>query len=361
MQLKPGELTKATPLFVVASLGIAISLLVGAQGFVVLGVVGVAALAFANGANDLPKSIATLVGTGELSYRRAIWSGVVATMVGGALAILWSSGLLRLFSSGGITAVDISLHPLFPIAVVVGAASWVLLATRFGLPVSTTHALIGASVGGALAVQGASGINWGTLAPVVIIPLLAAPLVAVPLGFAINRVASIYRLDERRSTHRIIHLLSALGSVVARTLNDTPKIAGVGLLVLAIGESTSSGQNLWLIALTVAAMCMGGLLACRRVCQTLAFQLANLDSNSGLAANASNSVLVSAASALGLPLSTTHVSGAAMAGAALGSRHTRLSRKVTRDIITAWVVTVPGAALLSIVLWWSLRGMSLLA
>lgn len=361
-RLKAGKVAKVTFLAIVAVVGVPIAHgLGGIGGLSLVFLIGLVALAFANGANDLPKSIATLVGSGAASYRRALWAGVVATVIGGGLAVLWSGALLRLFSAGGITGVDSSTYPMFPIAVVCGAACWLLLATRFGLPVSTTHALIGASVGAALAAQGTEGVRWGTLVLAVAVPLLAAPLVAVPLGFAISRAASPHRGEGRESARRILHLLSAAGSSAARAFNDTPKIAGVGLLALAAQEpAASSDRSLWLIVLTVVAMAVGGLWASRRVNETLALRLVTLDSRSGLSANASNTVLVGAGSFLGLPLSTTHVSGAALVGAALGGRRVEIRWDLARDIMAGWIVTVPGGAALTTFLWWLLWAMPFL-
>lgn len=356
------ELAGAGFLLILVGIGIAAAYLVaGARGLAFAGLAGIAGLAFANGANDLPKTVATLVGSRVTSYRNALAIGTVATAVGGGLAILWSGALLRLFSSGGIITVDGSLHLLFPVVVIAGAGGWVLLATRFGLPVSTTHALIGASVGAALAARGAEGVIWGTLAMVVSLPLIAAPLVAVPLGFGISRAIGPNSSRGRGSTHRIPHLLSAAGSSAARALNDTPKIAGVGLLVFTVSRPTVVHDvGPYLIVLTVLAMAAGGLWASRRVNQTLAVSLVNMDARNGLAANVSNSLLVGAGSFLGLPLSTTHVSGGAMVGAAMGSRERGICWNVARDIAAAWVVTVPGAAGLALSLWWLLRGLALL-
>ena len=123
-------------------------------------------LAYANGANDVSKGIATLVGSGVTSYRRAMWWGAVWTGIGALLATAVASAMLARFGSGLLGA---GVTPTFAasVAAIAGASAWVLLATRTGLPVSTTHAIVGAVVGTALVAYGAHGIGadarhgWG--------------------------------------------------------------------------------------------------------------------------------------------------------------------------------------------------------
>lgn len=350
---KPRDLAQGASLFAIAAAGfVAARSLGGVDGLVVAGLIGVVALAFANGANDLPKSTATLVGGGALSYRTALFIGTVATLLGGGGALLLSGGLLGLFSAGGITAVDASIHPQFALALVGGATGWVLLATRLSLPVSTTHALVGASLGAALVAVGTGGVRWQTLALAVAVPLLAGPFLGLLVGFATNRVVQLPWFKQKEFGLRVLHWISAVSATAARALNDTPKIAGVGLLVLGIGNPIAVFDNsVLLIVGTVVAMAAGGLWASKGVSRTLAFRLVELDSHNSLAANISNSTIVGSASFFGLPLSTTHVSGAALIGAELQGRKSRIRWGVAGDILAAWIVTVPGSAALTIILW----------
>ncbi|MFN2421937.1 MAG: anion permease [Gemmatimonadota bacterium] len=133
-----------------------------------------AALAFANGANDVSKAIATLVGSGVTDYRRAIAWGTAWTGVGGLLGALFASAMLATFGNGLRTP---GTTPTFvgAVAVLVGAAGWVLFATRTGLPVSTTHAIVGSVVGVAALAYGADAVKWGALGGKVFLPLLVSP------------------------------------------------------------------------------------------------------------------------------------------------------------------------------------------
>ncbi|MBI4219424.1 MAG: inorganic phosphate transporter, partial [Chloroflexi bacterium] len=316
----------------------------------VVGIAVLGGLAFGSGANDLPKSISTLIGAGVSSRSRALALGSLATLAGAAVSLFGSVALVRLFSPGGITSESIAGGPAFAIAISIGAAAWVLAATRFGLPVSTTHAIVGASVGAAVMAAGSGAVNWGQTALLVAIPLLVGPLLAAGLGSALG--AAIIKVDRRESVSRrfsSVHVASAMGSAAARAWNDTPKLVGVGYLLLGAKGEGSLSTALCLTGLIGAAMLIGGVWASRRVDETLAFRLADLNSSSGLAANAANTVLVSGASILGLPLSTTHVSGGALVGASLGTGKRPVHGKVAGEVLAAWVLTVPGAGLLAAV------------
>ncbi len=186
-------------------------------------VLGIVAIAFLNGGNDLPKSIATLIGSNTLSPRRALALGAICTLLGGLAAVFGTGKLLTLFSGGGITLVTGAAAPLFPLAVIGGATTWVLYATKTGLPVSTTHALVGASVGGALVTMGIEGVRWTILLITVVAPLLFGPLAASVLGYAIGKITSKYPARNSSGLARTSHLLSAGGASFARALNDTPE------------------------------------------------------------------------------------------------------------------------------------------
>src|SRR3989442_14771494 len=133
-------------------------------------------VAFANGANDVSKGVATLVGSGVTDYRRAILWGTVWTVAGGVAAAFASQGLVAVFSRDGVLATP-PVGPAFLVAVTSGAIGWLVLATSTGLPVSTTHALVGGLVGAGLAAQGGGGVAGGAVAP-----KAAPPAAAVAVG-----------------------------------------------------------------------------------------------------------------------------------------------------------------------------------
>jgi len=139
-------------------------------------------LAYANGANDNFKGVATLFGSGTMDYRRALWWATGTTFLGSLTAIALGSRLIETFGGKGLVPDAAVADPAFLAAVGLAAAGTVLLATRFGFPISTTHALFGALIGASLVSSGLSGINLHGLGALFLLPLLVSPLLALGLA-----------------------------------------------------------------------------------------------------------------------------------------------------------------------------------
>jgi len=176
-------------------------------------VVGAALLAFANGANDVSRGIATLTGTGRASHRAAIAWGTVWTLAGGLASLVISIGLVNAFTSA-IVGPDVLATPTFALAVALGAATWVLVASATGLPVSTTHALTGTIVGVASAAGGSGTVRWWMLLSAIAAPLAISPVVWPFIGYAMHAVAA--RLAPACVRDEIsVGMASRTGSVMA--------------------------------------------------------------------------------------------------------------------------------------------------
>lgn len=336
-------------------------------------------LAWANGANDIPKGIATLVGSGASRPLRAIAWATLCTVAGGLAALAWGGDLVNTFSTL-FTATDPAAGRSIVAASLCGATAWVALATRTGLPVSTTHALLGGIVGAVLAGAGASDLNGAVLANRVLVPLLLSPIVAVAacwlLLLAARYVAArvpawkpgccahdawrknpyVCANDAQTSGRKLnerlwstLHWFSGGATSFARSLNDVPKIA-VFLIIadtlLPDGTGFSGATAIPIVAVTLT-MALGGVWGSLNVLRVLAHRVSRLEPGSGLAANVGTSFLVLAATPLGFPVSTTHVS----TGALLGARWAGQSRPQEADalkwILLGWVVTFPIAAVIS--------------
>jgi PiT family inorganic phosphate transporter len=349
-------------------------------------------LAFANGANDNFKGVATLFGGGTASYRTALGWATVTTLAGSAAALVLAGGLLAAFSGKGLVPPGVVADPRFPAAVALAAGATVLLATRLGFPVSTTHALIGALVGAGL-VASPAGVDPAALGGGFVLPLLTSPFVALVLALllypplsglrrrlgvepetcicvgrevvavlppgadpaAALRAAAVpsvgmgteatcrvrYRgrlLGVRAETAAdAAHFASAGVVSFARGLNDTPKIAA---LLLAGGALGPDGA----IPAVAAGIALGGVLGARRVAETMAHRVTAMNPGQGLVANLVTGLLVVGASRLGMPVSTTHVSCGALFGIGTATRRARWG--MIARILLAWGVTLPlGAAL----------------
>lgn len=336
-------------------------------------------LAFSNGANDNFKGFATVWGSATLDYRRALIIATIAAIAGSIASVLLAHGLIKQFSGKGLVPDDVVALPAFTLAVATGAAATVMTATRVGLPISTTHALVGGLVGAGLAI-GAGDVNMGKLGSAFFVPLLLSPFISAALGFLAYKVLPKYKAEtdcvcvvepEPQASGAVLAKVSALPEVLigseescppppqaiaratvsgvldkahiasaaticfARSVNDTPKLAAL-LLAVNLG-----GPNVSLLAIA-GAMALGGLLLSRRVAETMSQKITPLDPQQGVPANFITAILVLAASKFGLPVSTTHVAVGAISG--VGAAHGTLDTSVLRNILLSWVGTLPMAA-----------------
>ena len=298
-------------------------------------------VAFTNGANANFKGVASLYGSGTASLRTALYWGTATTFAGSVAAAFLADGLLKTFGGRGIVPDELARTPAFAAAVAVGAALTSFLATRFGFPVSTTHALVGALLGAGLAGDVADVRLHGLLKSF-IYPLAFSPVVAAVLGGVAYLLLTALRLapDHRNPTLDTLHYLSTGAASFARGLNDTPKMAA--LLLVAPGIDPLSS------CLAVAAViAVGGLLDADRVAETLGKQVTAMTPGQGFAASLVTAGLVSTASLHSLPVSTTHVSVGSLLGIGLVTRQAQRRKAV--EILAAWVTTVPCGAVLAAV------------
>ncbi|MFM8931013.1 MAG: anion permease [Gemmataceae bacterium] len=296
-------------------------------------------VAFTNGANANFKGVASLYGTGTTTLRTALWWGTATTLAGSVAAWFFMEGLVKSFSGRGLVPEQFVESPAFLTSVAMGAALTSFLATRLGFPVSTTHALVGALLGAGLTVSG-TDINLHALGKNFLYPLLVSPLLALLLGGLVYLVLRAIKLapDQRSPGLDVYHFLSTGGASFARGLNDTPKI--VALLVVAQGVNTHLG-----FAAVAACIALGGLLDAERVAETLGKKLTGMNPGQGFAASLVTAALVSTASLHSLPVSTTHVSVGALVG--MGAVTGQAKWKKSLEVLAAWVITLPCAAVLA--------------
>lgn len=306
-------------------------------------VIAVFIVAYANGANANFKGVASLFGSGTTSYRTAVNWAAITTAAGCVTAMLMGAALLQAFSGKGLVPDALITQPVFLLAVALGAGGTGSLATRFGFPVSTTHALTGGLLGAGLMAD-AGGVNFSKLVETFARPLLLSPLIAVIVGAVIYLVLKSVRLapDHRTRTLDALHFLSAGAVCFARGLNDTPKMAALLLGVAWLQGSAS-------MILIAVAMALGGLISAKQVADTLAHKITDMNPGQGFAANLATALLVTTASLHGLPVSTTHVSVGALLGIGITTRQAKWRTVI--PVLTAWIITVPCAALLSAIIY----------
>lgn len=361
--------------------------------------ISVCFLAYANGANDNFKGVASLFGSGTANFRQALAWATLTTLAGSIAALFLAQTLLVKFSGKGL-APDELIHTLpFMIAVAGGAGLTVILATRYGFPISTTHALLGAMAGSTLLAT-SGNISLSPLLNNFALPLLLSPVVALLSAGLLYRILSMwfshrriendmclcienpgslaltsnanmtmaidstivpslsldrqeacseqqaslvlgFNLDHLRNG---LHFCSAGAVCFARSLNDTPKIAS--LLLLAPGFDLQ-----WIIILVATAMLLGGVFNARRVAETMSHKITSITHDQGLSANLVTALLVIFASKLGMPVSTTHVSVGSLFGIGLVSG--KANTGVITSIALSWLLTLPCAAVCSAVIYYT--------
>jgi PiT family inorganic phosphate transporter len=296
-------------------------------------------LAYTNGANANFKGVASLYGSGTTSRRIASYWGTAATFAGSLTAIFLSSGLIKKFSGRGIVPDELIQSPTFLSSVAFGAALTSFLATRFGFPVSTTHALVGALLGAGLAGSG-SDVQFPALGTSFLYPLFFSPLVAMFFGALVYWTLKNYGLapNDRNRTLDSLHFLSTGAASFARGLNDTPKIAAL-LLASPIIDTR-------ICFLAVAfSIALGGLFDAKRVAETLGKKVTDMNPGQGFAASLVTALLVTTASLHSLPVSTTHVSVGSLLG--MGASTGQAKWRKVIEISFAWISTVPCGAILA--------------
>jgi phosphate/sulfate permease len=317
-----------------------------------IGLLGAAALAFANGANDISKSIATLVGSGESSYKRAVVLVALATAAGAILASGWAVKMTLLFTKGMLSP-QVQINQAFALSVLAGAIGWVFLSTRIGMPVSTTHAIVGSVVLAGIYTFGFKEILWSSLTHKVLIPLLVSPVAAFGLAWLVFRFLYWLCTKQYCLNCHWAHWASAMSSGFARGLNDTPKIAAMGLVFYYLVDPKVKVAPHWFFLILAVAMAAGGILMGFKVTETLAHKVTEMNHLEGFAANLATSALVIATAIHGFPVSTTHVSSSAIMGMGIRKGVSGINTKVVKEIVLAWLVTLPTAGVLAVAACWA--------
>jgi PiT family inorganic phosphate transporter len=313
-----------------------------------LGIASMVVLAYANGANDVSKAIATLVGSGVTNYRRAIAWGAACTALGALSSSVVASALIGTFTKGFI-APQARQTEDFALAILVGAILWVALSSSTGLPVSTTHAITGALVMVGVFAFGAGEVQWSGVLQKVVIPLLLSPFVALLLAVLAYVIVRPTLATRSPRVMNALHWVSSGTVSFARGLNDTPKIVALGVAFFLITRHTAKFEApYWLFVVVAVSMGVGSFLGGLAVTKTLAEKVTTMDHTDGFSANIVTALLVAVASNLGLPVSTTHVSSGAIIGIGLREGTASVNWSMVREMALAWLVTVPGAGLLGL-------------
>jgi inorganic phosphate transporter, PiT family len=310
---------------------------------------------YTNGFHDAANAIATSVSTRALTPRVALAMAAVMNFVGAFLGQEVAQTVSETISPGS------GSHALLIVmAGLIGAIAWNLTTWYFGLPSSSSHALIGGLVGSAVA-AGATA-HWSVVIEKVAIPMILSPLVAFSLGFlAMLAIMWLFRRvnpGKANRGFRLAQTVSAAAMALGHGLQDAQKTMGVIFLALVTGGYASAGDDLplWVIFSAAAAISLGTYSGGWRIMRTLGRRIIHLDPPRGFAAESvAASVLYTTAYAFEAPISTTHTITSAVMGVGATKRLSAVRWGVARSILAAWVLTFPMAGLAAAAAYWVLH------
>jgi PiT family inorganic phosphate transporter len=300
---------------------------------------------FTNGFHDTANSIATSVSTRALSPRAAVISAAFLNFAGAFVSFEVAATIATGIVDQEIITLEVVLAGL------VGAITWNLITWYFGLPSSSSHALIGGMVGSALAANGVDAVQWSGLKDKVLIPSLLAPALGA-VGAAALMIAVLW-LIRRRAPSRVNRVFRRLqlvsGAFVAFThgTNDAQKTMGIiALALVASGHLAPDFERppVWVIVSAAAAMGLGTYAGGWRIIKTLGTRIAKIDPPQGFAAQTACASILWTTAHYGFPVSTTHVISGSVLGAGASTRLSAVRWGVAGNILLAWVLTIPAAA-----------------
>ncbi|MET0642507.1 MAG: inorganic phosphate transporter [Jiangellaceae bacterium] len=312
---------------------------------------------YTNGFHDAANAIATSVSTRALTPRAALVMAAVMNLVGAFLG----TGVAQTVGSGIVELPETESSLVVILAALIGAIVWNLTTWWFGLPSSSSHALIGGLVGATLAAAGT--VKWAGILDKVVIPMIVSPLVGFTLAFLLMTAImwSFRRASPGRVNRgfRIAQTFSAAAMALGHGLQDAQKTMGVITLALVVGGVQSTFYvQWWVIVLSATAISAGTYAGGWRIMRTLGRRIVHLDPPRGFAAETTaSSVLYTTAFVFAAPISTTQTITSAVMGVGATRRLSAVRWGVAGDIAWAWVLTIPMAALVAAVCYWILHAL----
>lgn len=300
---------------------------------------------FINGFHDTANAIATSVSTRVLSPRTAVVMAAILNMVGA----LSGTAVARTVGAGIVEAVGITQVTI--VSALLSAIIWDLITWYFGLPTSSSHALISSIVGAAIATAG-TGVVISTGVYKVFLGLILSPLIALVLGYlCMMLLLRIFRHSSPSTVNSIfnrLQIVSAAYMAFSHGSNDAQKTMGIiAMALVSYYKLPDFNVPFWVIILCAAAMAMGTAVGGWRIIKTLGVRLVHLRPIHGFAAEAAAATLIELASRIGLPLSTTHVISSTIMGVGASKRLSAVRWGIGGNIVMAWVLTIPSCGFLA--------------
>jgi PiT family inorganic phosphate transporter len=311
---------------------------------------------FTNGFHDTANAIATSVGTRAVTPRVAILVAAVANLAGAFVTTAVAKSVAKGIIDGNLATMQTLL------AALLGAIAWNLLTWWFGLPSSSSHALVGGLIGAALAQSGEEGVLWHGVAHKIVIPAVFAPAIAFAAAFVllvlIYWVFSWLNPGIASRGFKLGQLGTGTWVAFTHGANDAQKTMGVIALALVLnsgGDVSELEIPTWVKIAAGLAIGLGTYAGGWRIIRTLGQRVFQMEPESGFAAQAAGGTTIYLATKYGYPLSTTHVISGAVIGAGATKRLSAVRWGVAGNIVVAWVLTIPAAAAVAAALYWPVQ------
>jgi len=311
---------------------------------VLLGLVIVAALAFdfINGFHDTANAIATCISTRALSIRNAILMAAGLNFLGAFV----STHVATTIGKGIVDPSNVT--QIVVLSALAGAIFWDLLTWHYGIPASSSHAIIGGLIGAVVASRGFHPLHWGGISKI-LIAIVVSPVVGTL--FAFFMMVAIYWVFRRshpsplNRAFRKMQILSAAFMAFSHGSNDAQKSMGViSLALVSYGAMPVFHIPVWVIVACATAMALGTAMGGWRIIKTVGSDFVELQPVHGFCAETSSSAVILTATAMGIPISTTHVITSAILGVGLSQGRKKVNWSVGIRIVWAWILTIPASA-----------------
>ncbi|MFD7412643.1 anion permease [Kitasatospora purpeofusca] len=311
---------------------------------------------FTNGFHDTGNAMATSIVTAALPPRVAVALSAVLNLVGAFLSTAVAATIANgLVASGAVTLTVVC-------AGLTGSILWNLATWYLGIPSSSSHALIGGVIGATVAAAGSSAVKWQGLVSKVIVPAALSPfiagLVAVAGTLLVYRITRGVSEGARGRGFRLGQIGSASMVSLAHGTNDAQKTMGVITLALIANGNLTSGATApdWVILSCALAIALGTYVGGWRVIRALGKGLVEIESPQGMAAESASAAVILCSTDFGYSLSTTHVATGSILGSGIGRKGAEVRWQLARRMVTAWLLTLPAAALVGALAYWTANG-----
>ena len=306
---------------------------------------------FMNGFHDAANSIATVVSTGVLKpWQAVLW----AAFFNVAAVLVFKLAVAATIGKGIVDPAFVDSRIIF--AALIGAISWNLITWYYGIPSSSSHALIGGMIGATVAASGFSHLLWPGIIKTATF-IFVSPLVGMALGSLLMLIVSwiCFRQSPRRVDRwfRRLQLVSSAAFSMGHGGNDAQKTMGIiWLLLISAGVTSKDHLPVWVIVSCFLAIGLGTMFGGWRIVKTMGQRITKLKPIGGFAAETGGAITLFMNTFLGIPVSTTHTITGAIVGVGAAQRSSAVRWGVAGNIVIAWIVTIPASAGIAALAWW---------